>query len=169
MVKFRLFLTLIALLALCTILSNPVSAAQGSAPDFTLNDINGKKVNLSEFRGKAVLLNFWATWCGPCRAEMPSLNNLYNEYKDKGLVVLAVSVDASEKPVKSFARELKLTFPVLMDKDKAVSFDEYAVLGLPTTFLIDRNGVVIEKIMGEREWDSPQMKEKILKLLGGKK
>jgi len=134
MVKFRLFLTLIALLALCTILSNPVSAAQGSAPDFTLNDINGKKVNLSEFKGKAVLLNFWATWCGPCRAEMPSLNNLYNEYKDKDFVVLAVSVDTSEKPVKSFARELKLTFPILMDKDKAVSFDEYAVLGLPTTF-----------------------------------
>jgi peroxiredoxin len=169
MVKLRLFLAIFALLALCTILSNPASAAQGTAPDFTLNDINGKKVNLSEFRGKVVVLNFWATWCGPCRAEMPSLNNLYNEYKDKGLVVLAVSMDTSEKPVKSFVKELKLAFPVLMDKDKAVSFDEYAVLGLPTTFLIDKNGGVIEKIMGEKEWDSPQMKEKILKLLGGKK
>lgn len=169
MVKFRLFFAIFAFLALCTILSNPVSAAQTSAPDFALNDITGKKVNLSEFRGKVVLLNFWATWCGPCKAEMPSLNNLYNEYKDKGFVVLAVSVDTSEKPVKSFAREHKLAFPVLLDKDKAVSFDEYAVLGLPTTFLIDKTGIVIEKIIGEREWDSPQMKEKILKLLGGKK
>jgi peroxiredoxin len=159
-------LTIILFLTVC--FSSPAFSAEKAA-DFTLPDINGKKVNLSEFRGKVVLLNFWATWCGPCRAEMPSLNNLYNEFKDKGFVVLAVSVDASEKPVKSFEKELKLSFPVLMDKNKAVSFDEYGVLGLPTTFLIDKNGVMIEKIMGEREWDSPQMKEKILKLLGGKK
>lgn len=159
-------LTIILFLTVC--FSSPAFSGEKTT-DFTLPDINGKKVSFSEFKGMVVVLNFWATWCGPCRAEMPSLNNLYNEYKDKGFVVLAVSVDTSEKPVKSFAREHKLAFPILMDKDKAVSFDEYAVLGLPTTFLIDKNGVVIEKIMGEREWDSPQMKEKILKLLGGKK
>lgn len=166
MKRCSFILAIILFLTVC--FSSPAFSGEKAA-DFTLPDINGKKVSFSEFKGKVVVLNFWATWCGPCRAEMPSLNNLYNEYKDKGLVVLAVSVDASEKPVKSFARELKLTFPVLMDKDKAVSFDEYAALGLPTTFLIDKNGIVIEKIMGEREWDSPQMKEKILKLLGGKK
>lgn len=159
-------LTIILFLTVC--FSSPAFSGEKTT-DFTLPDINGKKVSFSEFKGMVVVLNFWATWCGPCRAEMPSLNNLYNEYKDKGFVVLAVSVDTSEKPVKSFAREHKLAFPILMDKDKAVSFDEYTVLGLPTTFLIDKNGVVIEKIMGEREWDSPQMKEKILKLLGGKK
>lgn len=169
MVKLRLFLAVFVFWALCIAISNPVCAAQGTAPDFTLNDINGEKVNLSEFRGKVVLLNFWATWCGPCRAEMPSLNNLYNEFKDKGLVVLAVSVDTSEKPVRSFIKDLKLSFPVLMDKNKAVSFDEYGVFGLPTTFLINKNGMITEKIMGEREWDSPQMKEKISRLLGGTK
>lgn len=169
MVNIRFFIAILLLSAVCIVASYPTFAAQTSAPDFTLNDIDGKKVNLSEFRGKVVLLNFWATWCGPCRAEMPSLHNLYNEYKDKGFVVIAISADTSEKPVKSFAKELKLSFPILMDKNKAVSFDDYGVLGLPTTFLIDKNGIIIEKIMGEREWDSPQMKEKILKLLGGKK
>lgn len=169
MVKLRFFFAIFALVALCIILSNPAFAAQGTAPDFTLNDINGKKTTLSEFRGKVVLLNFWATWCGPCRAEMPSLNNLYNEFKDKGFVVLAVSVDTSEKPVRSFIKDLKLSFPVLMDKNKAVSFDEYGVFGLPTTFLIDKSGIITEKIMGEMRWDSPRMKEKISRLLGGKK
>ncbi len=97
------------------------------------------------------------------------MNNLYLELKDKGLVVIAVSVDASEKPVRSFVKELKLLFPVLMDKNKAVSFDEYGVLGLPTTFLIGKNGIIIEKFLGEREWDAPDMKGKIIRLLGGKK
>ena len=139
------------------------------APDFTLTDIAGKKTSLAEFRGKVVLLNFWATWCGPCRAEMPSLNKLYLDLRDRGFVVLAVSIDTSDKPVKSFVAEKRLAFPVLMDKDKEVSFDLYGAMGMPTSFLIDKNGVITEKIMGEMEWDSPKMKEKILKLLGGKK
>ena len=166
MKRCSFILTIILFLTVC--FSSPAFSGEKAA-NFTLNDINGKKVSSSEFKGKVVVLNFWATWCGPCRAEMPSLNNLYNEYKDKGLVVLAVSVDTSEKPVKSFIKEYKLSFPVLMDKNKEVSFDDYGVLGLPTTFLIDKNGIVKEKIMGEMEWDSPRMKEKILKLLGGKK
>lgn len=135
------------------------------APDFELKDINGKKVKLSEFRGKVVLLNFWATWCGPCKAEMPSLNSLYGALKDKGFVILAISVDASEKPVKSFISEKNITFPVLMDKDKEVSFDQYGVIGIPITFLMDKNGVVVEKFIGETEWDSPDIKNKVLKLL----
>ncbi len=169
MVKLRSYITIFILLVLYSITSTPAFGAQGAATDFTLPDINGKKVSLSEFKGKVVILNFWATWCGPCRAEMPSMNNLYLELKDKGLVVIAVSVDASEKPVRSFVKELKLLFPVLMDKNKAVSFDEYGVLGLPTTFLIGKNGIIIEKFLGEREWDAPDMKGKIIRLLGGKK
>jgi peroxiredoxin len=136
-----------------------------AAPDFTLNDVHGIKVSLSGLKGNVVILNFWATWCGPCKAEMPSLNNLYVEFKNKGLVVLAISVDATEKPVLSFISEKKLALPVLMDKSKEVYFDSYAVMGLPATFIIDRRGVLIEKIMGEQEWDSPKMKEKILNLL----
>lgn len=135
------------------------------APDFILNDINGKKITFSDSRGKVILLNFWATWCVPCREELPSLNNLYLELKDKGLLVLAISVDISEKPVRSFVSEKRIVFPILIDKDKEVYFDKYAVFGLPTTFLIDKNGIIVEKIMGERDWNSPQIREKILKLL----
>ncbi|GAB4406445.1 MAG: hypothetical protein OHK0032_01470 [Thermodesulfovibrionales bacterium] len=138
------------------------------APAFNLKDINGRKVAFSEFKDKVVLLNFWATWCGPCRAEMPSLNNLYTALKDKGFVVVAISVDTSEKPVKSFVSEKRISFPVLMDKDKEVAFDQYGVIGLPTSFLIDRKGVIVEKFMGEREWNSPDMKNKILRLLDGR-
>ncbi|MCL5978674.1 MAG: TlpA family protein disulfide reductase [Nitrospirae bacterium] len=169
MVKLRSYITIFILLVLYSITSTPAFGAQGAATDFTLPDINGKKVSLSEFKGKVVILNFWATWCGPCRAEMPSLNKLYIEFKDKGLAVIAVSVDTSENPVKSFIKKHNLSFPVLMDKNKEVSFDEYGVLGLPTTFIIDKNGIIAEKILGEREWDAPDMKGKIIRLLGGKK
>lgn len=142
------------------------AAASGpAAPDFTLADAHGKKVSLSEFRGKVVVLNFWATWCGPCEAEMPSLNNLYKEFKSKGLVVIAISVDPTTATVLSFITEKKLAFPVLLDKNKEVYFDNYAVMGLPTTFIIDRNGVLVEKIMGEQEWDSSKMRVKFLNLL----
>jgi len=136
-----------------------------AAPDFTLADVHGKKVSLTGFRGKVVILNFWATWCGPCEAEMPSLNNLYQELKSRGLVVIAISVDPTEKSVLSFIAEKKLTFPVVMDKNKEVYFDSYAVVGLPTTFIIDRSGVLLEKIIGEQQWDSAKTKEKILNLL----
>ncbi len=135
------------------------------APAFTLPDINGKKVSLSDFKDKVVLLNFWATWCGPCKAEMPSLNNLSTTFKNEGFVVLAISIDPSDKPVRSFVLEKGITFPVLMDPDKEVYFDLYAIFALPTSFLIDRNGIIVEKIMGDREWDSPEMKDKVLRVL----
>lgn len=135
------------------------------APAFNLKDINGKKVSLSDLKGKVVLLNFWATTCGPCKAEMPSMNNLHKALCDKGFTVLAVSIDTSERDVRSFISGKGILFPVLMDEDKEVYFDEYAVLGLPTSFLIDRNGVIIEKFLGVRDWDSPDMTNKIMTLL----
>lgn len=139
------------------------------APSFELPDVNGKKYSLSDSKGKVILINFWATWCGPCKAEMPSLNNLFNTFKDEGFVVLAVSVDSSEKPVLAFLKDKAITLPVLMDKEQDVYFDQYGVLGLPTSFLIDRDGIVRELIRGEREWDAPEMKDKIGKLLMRKK
>jgi peroxiredoxin len=131
------------------------------APAFSLADVNGKKVNLSDYNGKVILINFWATFCGPCKAEMPSLNNLFLALKNDGLIVLAISTDDSEKPVQSFIKEKAIAFPVLMDKDQEVYFDQYGVLGLPTSFLIDRDGIIREKIRGERVWDAPDMKDKI--------
>ena len=137
------------------------------ASDFTLNDINGKKVTLSKFRGKVVVLNFWSIFCGPCLAEMPSLNKLYLEFKDKELVVIAVTEDPAEKPVRTYIEEKKLAFPVLMDK-KGKVYSKYSLYGIPVTFLIDKKGMTVEKIIGERDWSSPEMRDKILKLLKGK-
>lgn len=145
--------------------SGGLPEAGASAPAFELPDITGKKVALSEFKGKVVLLNFWATWCSSCRAEMPSLNRLYGAFKNRGFIVLAVTLDRREEPVLSFIAENSVLFPVLMDKDKEVSFDQYAVLALPASFLIDRNGLVAERFPGVREWDSPAVKGKISKLL----
>ena len=143
------------------------------APSFELKDMNGNQVKLEDFKGKVILINFWATWCGPCRKEMPSMHTLYAEYKDQGFVVLAISIDPSVKPVRKFIRKKELTFPVLMDSEKEVYFDHYAVLTLPTSFLIDRNGVIVEKVFGEKDWDSAEAREKILQLLkkkhGGRK
>lgn len=131
------------------------------APEFSLTDVNGKKINLSDYKGKVILINFWATFCKPCKAEMPSLNNLFLEFREKGLIVLAISTDDSEKPVHSFIKEKSIAFPVLMDKDQEVYFDQYGVLGLPTSFLIDREGIIRDKIRGERVWDAQDMKDKI--------
>ncbi len=164
---FLIFFLVIFLINL--IVTHAFAEIPGSAaPAFTLTDVYGKKVSLSDFRGDVVILNFWATSCGPCKAEMPSLNKLFLELKNKGLAVIAISVDLSEKPVISFISEKKLAFHVLMDKNKEVFFDSYAVIGLPATFIIDRKGVIVEKIMGEQAWDSPQMKEKIIDLLTGR-
>jgi peroxiredoxin len=146
-------------------------SAQGSlkpAPAFTLPDINGNKVSLSDFKGKVILLNFWGTWCSPCTAEMPSFNRLYAAFKNDGFVVLAVSIDPSDKPVRSFVSAKGITFPVLMDPDKEAYFDLYAIFALPTSFLIDRKGMIVEKFLGDKEWDSPDMKKKIANLLKSK-
>ena len=131
------------------------------APAFTLNDVNGKKVTLSEYKGKVILINFWATFCGPCKDEMPSLNNLFLAFKKDGLIVLAISTDDSEKPVQSFVKKMSIVFPVLIDKNQEVYFDKYGVLGLPTSFIVDRDGIIRAKILGDRPWDTPDMKEKI--------
>lgn len=138
--------------------------ANSPASDFTLNDLSGKKITLSQFRGKVVILNFWSIWCGPCLAEMPSLNKLYLEFKDRGLVVIAVAEDPAEKPVRSYIQEKGIEYTILMDKDKKVYF-KYSLFGIPVTFLIDKKGIIAEKFIGERDWGSPDMRAKICNLL----
>jgi len=104
------------------------------APSFSLSDVNGKKVTLSDYNGKVIVINFCATFCGPCKAEMPSLNNLFLAFKNDGLIVLAISTDDSEKPVQSFIREKSIAFTVLMDKDQEVYFDQYGSSGCLRAF-----------------------------------
>ncbi len=136
------------------------------APDFLLPDLEGRSVRLSDFRGKkAVFLNFWATWCTPCRTEMPTMEQAYRGYRAKGLEILAVSIDTGPKEtVQAFMRELNLTFPALLDPGMEVS-GMYRVFGIPGSFLIDRQGVVRHVEIGFRDWTSPESREKLEKLL----
>jgi len=119
----------------------------GPAPDFTSKTINGEEITLSKLKGKVVVLNFWATWCPPCRSEMPLFNRVYEKYRDRGFEIIAISTDSSERQVKKFIKEFGIKFPVVMDKQNLVS--KYNVSGLPTSFLIDRDGKIIKVRLGE--------------------
>ena len=118
------------------------------APDFELPTLDGRKVKLSDFRGQAVLLNFWATWCSPCKIEMPWFVEVQKQYGKDGLVVLGVAMDDTESTkIAEFAHEMGVNYPVLLGTDK-VSDDYGDVRALPTTFYIDRNGVIVAKAVG---------------------
>ena len=127
---------------------------RSAAPDFTLSDPAGKKVSLKDYRGKIVFLNFWASWCAPCRAEMPGMDRLYREFKDKGLEMLAVNVKDKRDDALRFMKELKISYPVAMDPEGEVGL-LYGAWGMPTTYLIDRKGQVLARMWGPADWYSP--------------
>jgi peroxiredoxin len=136
-----------------------------AAPDFTLPDLEGRPVRLREFRGKLVFVNFWATWCPPCRLEMPSMARLYQTFKQTAFAMLAVSIDRQGvQAVKPFMEELQLTFPALLDSKTEVA-RQYGLRGLPMTYLIDRNGWLIGAAVGGRDWSSTEAKALIAGLL----
>ena len=119
------------------------------APDFSLPTKDGETIRLSDLRGQAVLVNLWATWCPPCRAEMPAIEKVYNEYKDEGLVVLAINMTYQDKAsaVLPFAQEHGLTFPILLD-ESAVVGRAYQLRSLPSSFFITREGIINEVVIG---------------------
>jgi len=122
------------------------------APDFTLKDLKGTEVNLKEFRGKVVLLNFWATWCPPCRKEIPSMVELYKKYKDRGLEIIGVNLDKLGKSeVEKFSLEHKINFPVLLNPSGDAAA-RYGVVVLPTTIFLDRYGKIKGRISGALDW-----------------
>lgn len=116
-----------------------------AAPDFTLQTLDGKPAKLSDYKGKVVMVNFWATWCEDCRTEMPALEKAYEAHKDQGLVILGVDLKESHASVNGFVGNYGITYPVLMDKDDSVAVDLYKVKPIPTTFFIDRDGVLRDK------------------------
>lgn len=118
-----------------------------AAPGFTLSSLEGKSVSLGSFQGKVVLLNFFATWCPPCRAEMPDLEATYQELKDKGLEVVAVDLQEDQGTVSGYVKSLGLTFTILLDREATV-FGQYHITGLPTSYFIDRQGVVRDYTIG---------------------
>ncbi len=119
------------------------------APDFRLQTIEGESLRLADLRGQAILLNLWATWCPPCRAEMPAIQKMYEEYKEQGLIVLAVNMTVQDDPsaIQPFVRQYGLTFPILLDSE-GVAARQYELRSLPSSFFIDRQGIIREIVIG---------------------
>ncbi|MFQ5856778.1 MAG: TlpA family protein disulfide reductase [Anaerolineae bacterium] len=113
------------------------------APDFTLKNLEGEKISLSDFEGQPVLINFWATWCAPCRIEMPAIENMYQKYKDDGFVVLAADVEESITVVRSFVDSMGLTFPILLDYKGDIARRDYRIRGYPTSYFVGRDGKIV--------------------------
>lgn len=145
------------------------------APTFTATDLQGRPVKLEDLRGQVVLLNIWATWCGPCRDEMPSMERLHQELGPKGLKIVAVSVDAvpgsaaaggqQGGDVAEFVKQFGLNFTIWHDPSGAIQ-RTYRTTGVPESFVIDRNGVIQKKVIGATEWDTGSHPELLRRLLG---
>lgn len=121
-----------------------------AAPDFELTTLNGDRVKLSDFKGKKVILNFWATWCPPCKAEMPHMQNFYEKNKDNGIEIVAVnltSVDKGQAAIESFVKEYGLTFQIPLDEDGDIG-EIYQTFSIPTSYILDSNGIITNKIIG---------------------
>ena len=122
------------------------------APNFMIKDLGGNTVSLEDYRGKIVFLNFWATWCPPCRAEMPSMEKLYAQFKNEDFAILAIDMREDAGKVRAFKEQFKLSFPMLLDSDGSVGA-AYGIVSIPTTYLVDRNGYLLGGALGPRDWD----------------
>ncbi len=134
----------------------PVLANPFPAPDFELKGEDGDTYRLSDYRGQVVVMNFWATWCPPCREEMPAMERLWGKVKDKGIVILAVNVGEDADTIFEFTGHYPVSFPLPMDQDGKVIAD-YPVKGLPTTYIVDPAGRVTHRAVGSRAWDDPKL------------
>jgi len=135
---------------------NPGPVIGQTTPDFQLMDLEGRKIQLSAYRGKIVVLNFWATWCAPCVEEMPSLNRFQEAFAPQGVVVLALSVDEDEQALRKFAADHQLKVIIARDPDRRVSAG-YQTFKYPETFVLDRQGRLVRKLIGAADWADPRL------------
>jgi cytochrome c biogenesis protein CcmG/thiol:disulfide interchange protein DsbE len=154
-------------LSACTKKESPLPVVGNKAPTFTLKDTGGKTVKLSDFSGKVVVIDFWATWCGPCKELTAELEQLYRKYGDRGVVILGISMDSgggAVRKVKDFAGENNLTYSMLMDDGKASA--SYTVYNLPATYILDRNHIIVKIYKGYVTGLGDTMAGRIEQLLG---
>jgi thiol-disulfide isomerase/thioredoxin len=142
------------------------SVARETLPsiNFALEDLDGVRRQLTDYRGSIVFLNFWATWCGPCRMEIPSMQVLYDRYKAEGLEIVAVNLAERKNTVAAFAAEYGMTFPVLLDSASQAG-SLYGARSIPTSYILDREGNILGMFVGAREWDTPEVNALFEKLL----
>lgn len=135
-----------------TIADAPVGIYEGNlAPDFQLATLDGEAVKLSDYRGKKVILNFWATWCPPCKAEMPHMENFYKKNKENGIEILAVNLTSQDNgidAIQAFVKDYGLTFPILLDEKGDVGLEQYKAETIPTTYILNSQGIITKKVMG---------------------
>ena len=167
-------LTLVLLVTACSAGSEPldgesptapVEGAQigNLAPDFQLQNVDRQTVSLGNLQGKPVLINFWATWCPPCRDEMPYIQEIYEEWSDKGLVVLAINLGESSSKAEEFMQSYNLSFTVLLDTKQDVA-QRYNITGIPTTFFIDKDGIIQDKVIGAFQ-NKAQIENRLSKIM----
>jgi peroxiredoxin len=143
------------------------TAVGNTAPDFQARNLQGNWDGLAGYRGQVVILNLWATWCGPCREEMPMFEELYRRYRSEGLTILAVSLDKNaDHRVKRFVEQYHLSFPVLLDTDGTVE-RLYPTFSIPTTFVIDRAGLIVARVDGSKNWSSDETLKAVDYLIKG--
>ncbi len=136
------------------------------APDFSLSNMDGNELTLSDYRGKVVFLNFWATWCVTCAEEMPSMEKLYQRFKGRDFAMLTVTIDKEGKDhVQAYLDKYALTFPVMLDPDKKVA-NLYQTTGVPETFIINKSGVIIHKAVGPRDWSMDSVTQTFVEMIG---
>jgi thiol-disulfide isomerase/thioredoxin len=142
------FLALTVTLAGCSYSTDKSTSSSEQVPQFSLSNLDGKNVTLNDFADKVLLVDFWATWCGPCREEIPHLNKLYSNYKSRGFEILGISMDTEGAgPVKQFVKDFEIKYPVVMGDDN-VAQDFGGIMGLPTTFIVDRKRNIVKKFIG---------------------
>ena len=158
---------------LLALLCTPLWAGQGltplpdrpAVPDLSLVDLDGETHRLSDYRGQVVIVNFWATWCPPCRKEMPSMQRAWEQVKDENIVMLAVNVGEDEETVFAFLGQAPVEFPLLLDQDSKVT-TSWPVKGLPTTYVVGPEGRLAYRAIGGREWDDPGLLDSIRQVHG---
>lgn len=148
----------------------PALRVGSNAPEFSLERADGSPISLQELRGRVVFVNFWATWCPPCREEAPSMQRLYSSLQSEPFEMLAISIDTPDatEAIAAFRDEFALEFPILLDPDKA-TYDGYQVTGVPESFLLDAQGRLAERFIGPKKWDEPRYETAIRRLIAAGK